>query len=193
MRSSIQPCGRTGSAHESTTSAKARSILTSNRRMLRRNDRETIKVSSGMTPLGSGDHHPIGPVRRIGIGNNPCVYAYTRVSGSRSAPTATRPCSSAESTDGNPHTLPTSPRSVPDTGAKSTDAALAGHEGDWLTIRAQRRSRSVIVETLTRLPSEVTRSEHPAQHRLRAVVRISELLIERVEDCYGGVEADEVE
>ena len=58
---SIQPCGRLGSAHPRITSSNAVSTRISKRRCDRRNERLTCIPSRGMTPRGSGDHHPNWP------------------------------------------------------------------------------------------------------------------------------------
>src|SRR5262245_40035746 len=116
-----------------------------------------------MIARGSGDHHAIGPVRSIGIGNSPARYAARSVPGSRSAPTPTMPCWSALDAGGN----------------RQGDAG--GSDG------------SIVVEALLRLATQLAGSDHAAQRRNRGVVRIAELVVERVEDRERRVEADEVE
>src|SRR6476660_319532 len=58
-----------------------------------------MSPSSGITPRGSGDHHP-KVFLRSGIGKIPLRYAASNVPGSRSAPIPQRPLSSANSGDG---------------------------------------------------------------------------------------------
>jgi hypothetical protein len=99
--SSIQPCGRPGSAHARMTSSNAVSTVTTNLRRERRSDRLSWNASSGRIPRGSGDHHATGPPRPTRIGNRPPRYAASNVPGSRSAPTPTISVSSAASAAGN--------------------------------------------------------------------------------------------
>ena len=73
-----RPCGSSrpagaGRRSRATTSSYAVSTRISNRRQAARSDRLTRSPSSGSTPRGSGDHHPIGPRRwpTTGIGNSP--------------------------------------------------------------------------------------------------------------------------
>ncbi len=69
--SSIQACGRAGSAHAHITSANAVSMRVSKCRADFRSDRDTCIASSGITPRGSGDHHATGPSSPSRIGNSP--------------------------------------------------------------------------------------------------------------------------
>ena len=69
--SSIQPCGRAGSAHARITASNAVLTRSSKRRCDRRSDRDTCSPSSGITPRGSGDHHATGPSSPSRIGKSP--------------------------------------------------------------------------------------------------------------------------
>src|SRR2546423_14808660 len=123
--------------------------------------------SSGMIARGSGDHHPMGPSRCTGIGNMPRRYAATSVEGSRSAPIPTMPCSSAVAGDGNSHF----------DGPTSCGSRLL----------------PVVVEAEFRLPTEMTGGHHPPKGGDGRIVRITKLVVQRVEDGERRVEPDEVE
>jgi hypothetical protein len=87
------------------TSTKAMSEVTLKFRALRRIDFVTRSPSSGMMPRRNGENHPSVSCRgSMCIGNIPCVYAYSNVSGARSAPTATTSSSVGHlSGEGKPH------------------------------------------------------------------------------------------
>src|SRR5690606_14991193 len=69
----------------------------------------------------------------------------------------------------------------------------ASRAGDAVAPARDAGPSAVVVEALARLPPQVAGRHHAAQQRDRRVVRVAELLVERVEDGDRRVEAHEVE
>src|SRR4051812_5973979 len=144
-------------------------MRTSYRRQLRRNERDTIRPSSGITPRGSGDHQP-NVFLRNGIGKIPERYAASNVPGSKSAPIPQRPLSSASSGAGSRQRL--AGGSIGGSGiSTSTVWSISQNFGSA-------SGTSVRVETMLRLAAEVPGGDHLAQRRCRFVRGIAERFVD---------------